>query len=113
MEAILISPPAPLGENLTREPADGGLREEGEDAAHETRAGERGRSDGTQDLLHKEQQVGLQGEREGEREGGRGGGRDTHYGSSQVFGTATHVLFISSLQHVLHWSFNVYTAQKH
>jgi hypothetical protein len=43
---------------LVREPADSSLGEEGEDTAHEARAGERGRGDGTQDLLHKEQQVG-------------------------------------------------------
>ena len=44
---------------LTWEPAHGGLGEEGEDAAHEPGAGPGGGDNGTQDLLHKEEQVSL------------------------------------------------------
>ena len=63
-EQYKFSPTSPPGKNLTRKSSDGGLGEEGEDTTHETWAGEGGGGDGTQDLLHKEQQVGLQGGRE-------------------------------------------------
>ena len=46
---------------LTWEPVYGRLGQEREDTAHESWARARGRDDGTQNLLHKEQQVGLQG----------------------------------------------------
>ena len=89
-----IIPPS-FPPSLTREPPHGGLGQHGEHSAHDAGTGAGGGADGTQHLLHKEQQVSLAGrEREGKREerreqrdrakGGREGGREGGRGRESV-----------------------------